>query len=150
LKRPLVCCGGAYIAGHLVKKLKRDGRWVRGVDIKEHESCPTAANEFRLVDVREKRNCQSALSLPDGVFDEVHQLGADTRGMEFIHSAECEIMRNSALISLHLTRAAAKAGIPRYFSSCSVCVYRNMHSGETKMSEEDVIPAHPDSEYDRE
>ena len=76
-KKALVCGAGGFIAGHLVKKLKREGYWVRGVDIKEHEFAPSAADEFKVLDLREKQCCQAALELDGGRFDEVYQLAAD-------------------------------------------------------------------------
>ena len=147
MKRALVCGAGGFIGGHLAKKLKREGYWVRGVDIKEHEFAPTAADEFLLLDLREPQNCKAALSLEDGTFDEVYQLAADMGGMGFIHSAECNIMHNSALINIHMIDTAAKMGIPRYFFSSSVCVYRDMQPGEPEMTEDEAIPANPDNEY---
>jgi GDP-D-mannose 3', 5'-epimerase len=147
LKRALVCGAGGFIGGHLVKKLKREGYWVRGVDIKEHEFAPSAADEFLLLDLREKPDCAAALAAPAGKFDEVYQLAADMGGMGFIHSAECEIMRNSVLINVHMTHAAAEVGIPRYFFSSSVCVYRDMKPGEPEMTEAEAVPANPDNEY---
>jgi len=147
VKNALVCGAGGFIGGHLVKKLKKEGYWVRGVDIKEHEFAPTAADEFLLLDLREEENCQAALSLDGGKFDEVYQLAADMGGMGFIHSAECEIMHNSALINIHMTHTAAQMGVPRYFFSSSVCVYRDMQPGEPEMTEDEAIPAHPDNEY---
>jgi GDP-D-mannose 3',5'-epimerase len=147
VKKALVCGAGGFIGGHLVKKLKKEGYWVRGVDIKEHEFAPTAADEFLLLDLREEENCQAALSLEGGTFDEVYQLAADMGGMGFIHSAECEIMHNSALINIHMTHTAAQMGVPRYFFSSSVCVYRDMQPGEPEMTEDEAIPAHPDNEY---
>jgi nucleoside-diphosphate-sugar epimerase len=147
MKKALVCGAGGFIGGHLVKKLKREGYWVRGVDIKEHEFCPTAADEFLLLDLRDKHNCQAALAVDGGGFVEVYQLAADMGGMGFIHSAECEIMHNSALINIHMTRAAALMGVPWYFFSSSVCVYRNMRPGEPEMTEAEAIPANPDNEY---
>ena len=147
MKRALVCGAGGFIAGHLVKKLKREGYWVRGVDIKEHEFSKTAADEFLVLDLREKQNCEAALSIKDAKFDEVYQLAADMGGMGFIHSAECEIMHNSMLINVHMTHAAATTSIPRYFFSSSVCVYRDMQPGEPELTEADAIPAHPDNEY---
>jgi len=148
VKRAVVCGAGGFIGGHLVKRLKREGYWVRGVDIKEHEFAPTQADEFLLLDLREAHNCWRALSLPRGAaFDEVYQLAADMGGMGFIHTAECEIMHNSALINIHLTDAAARLGVPRYFFSSSVCVYRDMQPGEPEMTEAQAIPANPDNEY---
>jgi nucleoside-diphosphate-sugar epimerase len=148
MKRALVCGAGGFIGGHLVKKLKREGCWVRGVDIKEHEFAQTQADEFRLLDLREAHNCWEALNLGDGeTFDEVYQLAADMGGMGFIHTAECDIMRNSALINNHMIDAAAKIGVGRYFFSSSVCVYRDMELGEPALDESDAYPALPDNEY---
>jgi len=147
MKTALVCGAGGFIGGHLVKKLKAEGYWVRGADIKEHEFAPTQADDFQLLDLREEENCQAALTLPRGTFDEVYQLAADMGGMGFIHSAECEIMRNSALINIHMTHNAWKLGVPRYFFSSSVCVYRDMKPGEPEMTEAEAIPANPDNEY---
>ena len=147
MKKALVCGAGGFIGGHLVKKLKREGYWVRGVDIKKHEHAPSQADEFLVLDLREEANCQAALTLPEGPFDEVYQLAADMGGMGFIHSAECEIMHNSALINIHMTHTAWKLGVPRYFFSSSVCVYRDMQPGEPEMTEADAVPAKPDNEY---
>jgi nucleoside-diphosphate-sugar epimerase len=147
MKKALVCGAGGFIGGHLVKKLKREGYWVRGVDIKKHEHALTQADEFLLLDLREEANCQAALTLSDGPFDEVYQLAADMGGMGFIHSAECEIMHNSALINIHMTHMAWTLGVPRYFFSSSVCVYRDMQPGEPEMTEAGAVPANPDNEY---
>jgi len=147
MKKALVCGAGGFIGGHLVKKLKSEGYWVRGVDIKPHEWSPTAADEFLLLDLRKEENCQAALTVDGSTFDEVYQLAADMGGMGFIHSAETEIMHNSALINIYMTDLAARLGVPRYFFSSSVCVYRDMQPGEPEMTEAEAIPAHPDNEY---
>jgi len=147
MKKALVCGAGGFIAGHLVKKLKREGYWVRGVDIKRHEFAPTHADEFLVLDLRKEENCRAALTVGKGTFDEVYQLAADMGGMGFIHSAECEIMFNSVLINIHMTDQAARMGVPRYFYSSSVCVYRDMKPGEPEMHESEAIPANPDNEY---
>jgi len=152
MKTALVCGAGGFIGGHLVKRLKSEGYWVRGVDIKSHEFAPSAADEFLKLDLRQEENCQAALSLPNssigkGTFDEVYQLAADMGGMGFIHSAECEIMHNSVLINVHMTHNASEIGVPRYFFSSSVCVYRDMKPGEPEMTEAEAVPANPDNEY---
>ena len=147
MKRALVCGAGGFIGGHLVKKLKREGYWVRGVDIKEHGFAPTAAEEFLLLDLRQPENCKAALTLEDGTFDGVYQLAADMGGMGFIPFAECEIMHNNALINIHMIHAAAQMGVSRYFFSSSVCVYRDMKPGEPELTADDAIPANPDNEY---
>jgi nucleoside-diphosphate-sugar epimerase len=147
MKKVLVCGAGGFIGGHLVKKLRNAGYWVRGVDIKPHEWSPNAADEFMLLDLRIEENCKRALTVDGGTFDEVYQLAADMGGMGFIHSAETEIMHNSALINIYMSDTAARMGVPRYFFSSSVCVYRDMKLGEPEMKEEEAIPAHPDNEY---
>lgn len=147
MRKALVCGAGGFIGGHLVQKLKNDGLWVRGVDIKEHEFAPSQADEFLLLDLRQEENCRTALSLKEGRFDEVYQLAAEMGGMGYIHSAECEIMHNSVLINVHMIHNSAEMGIPRYFFSSSVCVYRDMKPGEDEIDEEEAIPAHPDNEY---
>ena len=147
MKTALVCGAGGFIGGHLVQRLKDEGYWVRGVDIKAHEYRETAADEFFVLDLREEANCIEALTLNNGTFDEVYQLAADMGGMGFIHSAECEIMHNSVLINIHMTHHAARLGVPRYFFSSSVCVYRDMEVGEPEMTEAQAVPANPDNEY---
>jgi len=146
MKKALVTGAGGFIAHHLVKRLKREGYWVRGVDIKEPEFSDTSADEFKLLDLREYQNCIEALTHTDG-FDEVYHLAADMGGMGFIHSAECEIMRNSALMNNHMIHASKEKGIKHYFFSSSVCIYRNMKPGEPELSEEEAYPALPHNEY---
>ena len=147
MKKALVCGAGGFIGNHLVKKLQREGYWVRGVDIKAHEWSPKTADEFCVLDLRQEANCRASLSVDGGTFDEVYQLAADMGGMGFIHSAETEIMHNSALINIHMTHQMAEMGVPRYFFSSSVCVYRDMQPGEPEMTEAQAIPAKPDNEY---
>jgi nucleoside-diphosphate-sugar epimerase len=147
MKKALVCGGGGFIGSHLVRRLKKDGYWVRGIDLKHPEFSPSAADDFRVLDLRDEKNCRAAVKAPEGVFDEVFQLAADMGGMGFIHSAECEIMRNSALINIHMVHSSANAGVKRYFFSSSACVYRDMEAGEAELGEEDAYPAMPDNEY---
>ena len=147
MKKALVCGGGGFIGSHLVKRLKKEGYWVRGVDLKLPEFSETAADEFLLLDLREKANCEAAFRLDEGKFDEVYQLAADMGGMGFIHFAECEIMHNNALININMIHTAATVGIKRYFFSSSVCVYRDMRFSEPEMSEEEAYPAMPGNQY---
>jgi GDP-D-mannose 3',5'-epimerase len=144
VKRALVCGAGGFIGAHLARRLVQDGYWVRAVDIKEPEFAPSAAQEFVLVDLREREQCAKALL---GGFDEVYQLAADMGGMGFIHAAVCEIMRNNVLINVNMIDAAAEAGVGRYFYSSSVCVYRDMAIGEPELTEEEAYPALPDNDY---
>lgn len=146
MKRAIVTGAGGFIGGHLVKKLKREGYWVRGVDIKEHEFADTDADEFFLCDLREVQDCWEALYIKDG-FDEVYNLAATMGGMGFISSAECRIMRDNTLINNNMITTAVKLGIPRYFFSSSVCVYRDMEFGEVPLDEDGAYPAQPDNEY---
>src|SRR2546426_258025 len=147
MKRALVCGAGGFIGSHLVKRLKNEGYWVRGVDQKQPQFSPTAADEFLQLDLREREACGAALALPSSSFDEVYQLAADMGGMGFIHAAECEIMRNSALVNINVIDAAARTRVGRYFCSASVCIYRDMAPGEPALTEEQAYPALPDNEY---
>lgn len=143
MKKALVCGAGGFIGGHLVEKLKNEGYWVRGVDLKGHEFSNSPADQFLLLDLREQHNCWSVVQ----DMDEVYQLAADMGGMGFISNAECEIMHNNVLINTHMINAATKADVERFFFSSSVCVYRDMESGEPALKEEKAYPAFPDNEY---
>jgi nucleoside-diphosphate-sugar epimerase len=146
VKKAVVSAAGGFVGGHVVRRLRSDGFWVRGVDLKTPEFGPSAADEFLQLDLRERDACLEALSI-DGGFDEVYQLAADMGGMGFIHAAECEIMRNNALINLNMIDAAVELAVPRYFFSSSVCVYRDMMPGEPELHEDNAYPALPDNEY---
>jgi GDP-D-mannose 3', 5'-epimerase len=149
MKRALVCGAGGFIGHHLVTRLTEEGYWVRGVDIKHPEFENSKANEFQILDLRIKENCEKALTLQNNseTFDEVYQLAANMGGMGFIHSAECEIMLNSSLINLYMIDSSVRKGVPRYFFSSSACVYKNQLEGDDFISEDDAYPALPDNEY---
>jgi nucleoside-diphosphate-sugar epimerase len=148
MKHAVVCGAGGFIASHLVKRLKKDGYWVRGVDLKKPEFAPTAADEFLLLDLRDLDQARRAVApVSRDKIDEVYQLAAEMGGMGFISTAECEIMRNSALINVNIPQAAVDAGVSRYFLSSSVCVYRDMAVGEPELTEDHAYPAAPDNEY---
>lgn len=144
MKRALVCGAGGFIASHLVKRLKAEGYWVRGVDLHHPHYSDTAADEFWRLDLRTDASCEQAMG---GGFDEVYQLAADMGGMGFIHSAETDIMHNSVLINAHMLFNAVKVEVPRYFFSSSVCIYPDMAIGDPPMAEDQAIPANPDNEY---
>ena len=145
MKRALVCGAGGFIGGHLVERLKADGYWVRGVDVKWPEYRPSVANEFLIYDLREECECRWAL---DGGFYAVYQLAADMGGMGFISANECEIMHDNALINANMLHAAGESHrVWHYFFSSSVCVYRDMAIGEPPLTEDDAYPAQPDNEY---
>ena len=144
MRRALVCGAGGFVGGHLVERLKADGYWVRGVDIKFPEFRQTAADQFRILDLRDYEHAMEAV----WEVDEVYQLAADMGGMGFISTAECKIMRNNALINSNMLDAAAHEGrVAQYFFSSSVCVYRDMEPGEPPMAEDGAYPAMPDNEY---
>jgi GDP-D-mannose 3',5'-epimerase len=148
MKKAIVCGAGGFIGSHLVKRLKKNGYWVRGVDIKKPEFSPTAADDYLLLDLREKQNCDTACKSPDAAsFDEVYQLAADMGGMGFIDSAECEIMRNSALININMINASVEKKAKRYLFTSSACVYRDMKPEEPPLSEDEAYPALPHNEY---
>ena len=143
-KRVLVCGAAGFIGGHLVRHLSGEGSWVRAVDRSPRTYGPTPADEWILADLQDPNECTMVLS---GGFDEVYQLAADMGGMEFISSAECEIMSNNVAVNVNMIKAAAHAEVGRYFYSSSVCVYRDMEPGEPSLSEDDAYPAQPDNEY---
>ncbi len=144
MERAVVCGAGGFIGSHLVRALKAEGWWVRGVDVVPPRYSLTAADEFLLLDLREPVGAASAL---DGGCDVVFQLAADMGGMGFISDMECEVLHNNALIDLNMVHAAAAAGVSRYFFSSSVCIYRNMERDEAQLDESDAYPAMPDNEY---
>ena len=149
-RKALVTGAGGFIGHHLVKYLKSRGFWVRGADIRKPRYEPSPADEFVLVDLRQPEDCHRALVLSRSdvtEFDAVYHLAADMGGMGFIHSSESEIMRNNALINIHMIDTAAQLGVPRYFFSSSVCVYRDMAPGEPELTEDEAYPAQPDNEY---
>ena len=149
-KTALVCGAGGFIGSHLVKKLKKEGYWVRGVDLKYPEHWDTEADEFMLLDLRRPSDCMTALTLYKSTgeeFDEVYQLAADMGGMGFIHSAECDIMVNNVLINANMVKEAVRKGVKKYFYSSSACVYKAQALNEPPLSEEEAYPAMPDNEY---
>jgi|ERR1035437_1274539 nucleoside-diphosphate-sugar epimerase len=149
MKTSLVCGAGGFIGSHLVKRLKNEGFWVRGVDLKYPEFSPTVADDFIIGDLREPDFCKSIL---DQSFDEVYQLAADMGGAGYIFTGEhdADVMHNSATINLNILHFGEKAGIKKIFYSSSACIYpeyNQMDPNNPKCSEESVYPASPDSEY---
>ena len=148
-KTALVCGAGGFIGGHLVKKLKQEGFWVRGVDIKEHEYTKLPTDDFVVGDLRDPHVCQKVL---DRSFDEVYQLAADMGGAGYIFTGDhdADVMHNSATINLNMLHYGQLAGIKKIFYSSSACMYpehNQMDPNNPKCSEESAYPAAPDSEY---
>jgi GDP-D-mannose 3', 5'-epimerase len=148
-KRALVCGAGGFIGGHLVTRLKNDGYWVRGVDIKYHEYKESDADEFVKGDLREINIVRNVLTSD---IDEVYQLAADMGGAMFVFTGEndANIMHNSALINLNICQTCVEANVKKVFFSSSACMYpeRNqLDPGNPLCSENSAYPADPDSEY---
>ena len=149
IKTALVCGAGGFIGGHLVKRLKKEGYWVRGVDIKYHEYTESSADDFKKGDLRDPSLVEKVIDKP---FDEVYQLAADMGGAGFVFSGEndADIMHNSAMINLNVVEASVKAGVKKIFYSSSACMYpeRNQIDPDNPNCKEDsAYPAEPDSEY---
>jgi nucleoside-diphosphate-sugar epimerase len=149
-KKALVCGAGGFIGGHLVKRLKDEGYWVRGVDIKQHEYRETAADDFIQGDLREQDFCRRITA--DIQFDELYQLAADMGGAGYIFTGEHDavVMHNSASINLNMAEQAKKTGIKKVFYSSSACIYPASIQEEVNnpgLKETDAYPAGPDSEY---
>ncbi|PZR20422.1 MAG: NAD-dependent dehydratase [Flavobacterium psychrophilum] len=147
-KRALVCGAGGFIGGHLVKRLKKEGFWVRGVDLKKNEYSNTAADEFILGDLRDFSVCKQVLQ---GI-DDVYQLAADMGGAGYIFTGEndASVMHNSATINLNIAELAHQLGVKKVFYSSSACMYpayNQMDPENPKCSEDSAYPAAPDSEY---
>ena len=149
MRRAIVCGAGGFIGSHLVRRLKREGFWVRGVDLKFPEFAETEADDFVLADLREQENCRAIV---DQRFDEVYQLAADMGGAGFVFTGEndADIMHNSAMINLNMLEACRKRNIKRIFYSSSACMYpeHNQKDPNAPITREDsAYPADPDSEY---
>ena len=148
-KRALVCGAGGFIGSHLVKRLKREGFWVRGVDLKFPSFTETEADDFVIADLRDAELCRD---LVDGPFEEVYQLAADMGGAGYIFTGEndADIMHNSATINLNMLDVCHKRNIKRVFYSSSACMYPayNQEDPDNPNCEESsAYPAAPDSEY---
>ncbi len=147
--RALVCGAGGFIGSHLVKRLKHDGFWVRGVDLKHPEFSPTQADDFVIGDLRNASTWEQIL---DVQFHEVYQLAADMGGAGFVFTGEndADIMHNSAMINLHMADYGFKRGVKKVFYSSSACMYPAYNQEDPKnpkCAESTAYPAAPDSEY---
>lgn len=149
MKTALVLGGGGFIGSHLIKRLKKDGFWVRGVDLKKPEFSVTEADDFLVADLRDYNKCSQAI---DRRFDEIYQLAADMGGAGFIFTGEndADIMHNSATINLNILDVALKRDCNHIFYSSSACMYpehNQLDPQNPNCSEDSAYPANPDSEY---
>jgi GDP-D-mannose 3',5'-epimerase len=146
MKRALVTGAGGFIGNHLVSFLRKQGFWVRGIDLKHPEYSQSEANEFEILDLRRADHCLRATKN----IDEVYALAADMGGMGFISTHHAEILRNNSLISIHTLDAARENGVSRYLYTSSACVYPEYRQTETDVAplkEEDAYPALPQDAY---
>ncbi|HEB74458.1 MAG TPA: NAD-dependent epimerase/dehydratase family protein, partial [Candidatus Desulfofervidus auxilii] len=148
-KRILVCGAGGFIGSHFAKRLKKEGCWVRGVDLKYPEFSETEADDFVIGDLRDPYVCRSVV---DTKFDEVYQLAADMGGAGYVFTGEndANIMHNSALINLNMLEACYRRNVKRIFYSSSACIYPKYNQEDPQnpnCAEESAYPAMPDSDY---
>jgi GDP-D-mannose 3', 5'-epimerase len=149
MKTALVCGAGGFIGSHLVKRLKAEGFWVRGVDLKFPEFGETAADDFLIGDLRDPVICRE---ITDRRFDEVYQLAADMGGAGYIFTGEhdADVMHNSATINLNMVEACRRRNVKRVFYSSSACMYPAYNQEDPNnpnCAESSAYPAAPDSEY---
>jgi nucleoside-diphosphate-sugar epimerase len=162
MKKALILGGGGFIGGHLAKRLKENGYYVRVCDIKEHEyfSKDEFCNEFILGDLRDPLIVSQVMFAPEQMsiddkensFDEVYQLAADMGGAGYIFTGEnyANVMHNSALINLNICHLMVKYKHKKVFYSSSACMYpeyNQLDPNNPKCSEDSAYPAAPDSEY---
>ena len=148
MKRILVNGAGGFIGGHMVKRLKSEGHWVRAVDLKRHEFSVSQADEFIVGDLCDQQLVEAAV---DGI-DEVYQFAADMGGAGYIFTGDhdADVMHNSATINLNTLHYGLKAGVKKLFYSSSACMYPEYNQRDPqnpKCSEDSAYPAAPDSEY---
>jgi nucleoside-diphosphate-sugar epimerase len=154
MKRILVCGGGGFIGSHMIKRLKKEGNWVRGVDLKYPEFSATFADEFIIGDLRDKSAVDLVL---DASIDEVYQFAADMGGAGYIFTGDndYDVMHNSSNINLNITCRLKEISLSsgkkiKVFYSSSACVYpeyNQMDPDNPVCSEDSAYPAAPDSEY---
>ena len=145
--RVLVTGAGGFIGHHLVKRLKAEGCWVRGVDIKLQEYEASAADEFEVLDLRKYDNCLLATR---GGIAQVYNLAADMGGIGYITASHADISRNNILINAHMLEASRLNGISRFLFSSSACVYAQCKQSSPDVAplrEEDAYPADPEPGY---
>ena len=149
MKIALVCGAGGFIGSHMVKRLKSEDFWVRGVDLKYPPHRETVADDFVVGDLRDPYFCRQIV---DRRFDEVYQFAADMGGAGFVFTGEndADIMHNSVMINLNMLDACSKRNVKRVFYSSSACIYPEYNQEDANnpnCSEDSAYPAMPDSDY---
>jgi nucleoside-diphosphate-sugar epimerase len=149
MKKALVCGAGGFIGSHLVTRLKSEGYWVRGVDLKYPEFSETTADDFVIGDLTDPVLCKKVTDQP---FDEVYQLAADMGGAGYIFTGDHDavVMQNSASINLNMVEVCRVAQVKKVFYSSSACMYpeyNQLDPDNPKCTEASAYPAAPDSEY---
>ena len=151
--KALVLGAGGFIGSHMVKKLKSEGYWVRGVDLKYPEFSETHADDFVIYDLTEQNKINEILTIEDTYFDEIYQFAADMGGAGFIFTGDndSDIMYNSASINLNILKALVSQKMnSKILYSSSACIYpeENQQDPENpNCVESSAYPANPDSEY---
>jgi GDP-D-mannose 3', 5'-epimerase len=148
-KAALVLGAGGFIGGHLIERLKNEGYWVRGVDLKYPEFRTIEADDFLIGDLRDPVICREVI---DFRFNEIYQLAADMGGAGYIFTGEhdAEVMHNSATINLNILEACRRRNVSRIFYSSSACMYPSYNQEDPdnpNCAEDSAYPAAPDSEY---
>jgi GDP-D-mannose 3',5'-epimerase len=172
MKKILILGGGGFIGGHLAKRLKQEGNYVRVVDIKKHEyfTKDEMCDEFLIYDLCDQKNVEAIMKLEGRngnpisftyhkqpfseqlYFDEVYQLAADMGGAGYIFTGEhdADVMYNSAMINLNVAKECIKTGVKKVFYSSSACMYpehNQLDPNNPNCEESSAYPANPDSEY---
>lgn len=148
-KTALVLGAGGFIGGHLANYLKRNGYWVRGVDLKHNPWQGLEIDHFVIGDLRDPLVVKEVIDRP---FDEVYQLAADMGGAGYLFTGEhdADVLHNSALINLNVAPRCVEVGVKKVFYSSSACMYpeyNQMEPDNPKTAEDSAYPAQPDSEY---
>jgi nucleoside-diphosphate-sugar epimerase len=146
-KKALVTGAGGFVGTHLIRKLKRERYWIRGVDLKKPQYSKTQADEFLILDLRKQKNCTKSLKIYGG-FDEVYNLAADRGGAGYMEPFAAEMMKNNVLINVYMITEAVKLKRkPLFFFSSSVCIYKDMDPKDPVINEAEAYPALPENEY---